>query len=271
MPGYCLFVDLIRRLFGEEIYLYMIVFFQGALAIIVLIRFSYFVRAEFKLNNLSTIIVFMLSILPYFYSMPEEVATHAIMTESVCFSFFYIYFIYMLKGIYYKSYKDLVYAIIISFVMTLIRKQHILLSVVGTLFIVYMLIRKIVTSKKRRAGILSVLGLLSVLLVIVAYLFWYPDKSVMAFDQITYSFAGKAMYMSSPNDAECYNNQTNRAVFKLLYEYADQEEMLFNYAESADMLKWQHAIKGMNYTTRSVWKNVITFCREKGYEDRQTM
>ena len=271
MPGYCLLVEIIRKIFGEKIYLDVLVFLQGLLAIAVLIRFSFFFKGEFKLNTLETILVFGLSTLPYWYSMPEEIATHAIMTESVSFSVMYIYIYYMLKGIYYSSYKHMIYAVVSAFIMTLIRKQLVLFLLSGIVVIVYMLMSRVIKKKSVCFIILGGSAIICIIGIITAYLYSYPKNSSMTFDQVTYSFAGKAIYMSEPEDSEHYSDRDSRAVFELLYEYADQGEMLYSYADSDDKMKWQHAIKGMNYTTRTVWKNVITYCRENGYEDERTM
>ena len=261
MPGYCFLVEIIRRIIGEKRYLDVLAFLQGLLAIVVLIRFSFFIKDEFKLNIPETILIFVLSTLPYWYSMPEEIATHAIMTESVSFSVMYIYMYYMLKGIYHSSYRNMTFAVVSAFIMTLIRKQLILFLLLGIVVIAYMLMRRII--KKKRVLFIILLGAVISCFVglFSAYLYSYPQKSSMTFDQVTYSLAGKAIYMSKSEDSEYYSDKDSRAVFELLYEYADQGEMLYSYADSADQMKWQHAIKGMNYTTRTVWKNVITYCR----------
>ena len=271
MPGYCLFVEIIRKVFGEKNYLDVLAFLQGLLAIVVLIRFSLFIKEEYKLNIPETILIFVLSTLPYWYSMPEEIATHAIMTESVSFSVMYIYIYYMLKEIYHSSYKNMIFAVVSAVIMTLIRKQLVLFLLLGIMVIAYMLMRRIIKNKRVFFIILLSVVISCIVGLFSAYLYLYPQKSSMTFDQITYSLAGKAIYMSKPEDSEHYSNKDSRAVFELLYEYADQGEMLYSYADSDDQMKWQHAIKGMNYTTRTVWKNVITYCRENGYADDKTM
>ena len=46
-----------------------------------------------------------------------------------------------------------------------------------------------------------------------AYLYSYPQKSSVTFDQITYSLAGKAIYMSKPDD---FDNDDNYESFILI-------------------------------------------------------
>ena len=271
MPGYYFFVKMVRSVFGEELYLNIVAIIQGVLASVSTLCFTMYVRKEFKLDFKDTIIVFLFSVIPYCYSLPEEVATHAIMTESIAFPLFYVFVTLALKGLYNKSSLYAFFSLICAIVLVFIRKQHILLFFVSLVLLVFIAINKSKFDVKR-LKLLCFIGIFAAVSVLfISYVYLYPQKHNASFDQITYSFTSKVIYMSDEADADQYIDQDEKNIFELLYKHAESEKMLYSYAEESGDFRWRHAINGMNYTMRSVWKDVITYCRDNGYPDNYTM
>ena len=154
----------------------------------------------------------------------------------------------------------------IDLLMVLIRKQAILFLPVILYCLIYSILQNDTARKK-----LKLLALIAVLISIMTgafiFILAYPKISNIAIDQVLYSYAGKTLYMSDRADIDTYQDVDEREVFELLYDYADDGKMLYEYAKESDDMAWQHAMTGFNYTTRTVWKNVITYCRDKGLSD----
>ena len=144
MPGYFFFVQTMRSFFGDAAYLKIIAIVQGIFAGISVSCFALYMKKEFDLHIGSTIIIYLLATIPYCYSLPEEIATHAIMTESVAFSFFYLYVISALRGLFKGSFFYTISSMVWAIMLLLIRKQHVLLMVVS----LYIFIRNVVRRKK---------------------------------------------------------------------------------------------------------------------------
>ncbi len=266
MPGYIAFINVCKLVFQDN-YLIAIPIIQGLIAISASFVFTLFIQKEIKLSFLSSIIIYLLSFLPYCYSLPEEVATHEILTEPLTLSIFYYCILLLLLGIYNRKVAYIAVALVFELLMILMRKQAILFLPVILYFFIFCLLKTDAARIKLR--IITLISiLLSVLAAILIFVYAYPTVNTIAMDQVLYSFAGKTIYMAEESDISTYQDDDERNVFELLYEYAAEGEMTYEYAERSDDMNWQHAVNGFNYTTRTVWKNVITYCRDNGMEDR---
>lgn len=167
MPLYPLFVFGIKMLFGEKIYLSVIVIIQSALALICTMIFTLYLQKQFHLKWFEGILLYIACMLPFSIYLPESGITHQIMTEGIAFSLFYIYFLFLIQYIFSKKSIRIFPVTGTAFILALTRSQLLFLFIPIALAFIYVQIRK----HKMLSRIKAVLaGLLYLLLGMIATL-----------------------------------------------------------------------------------------------------
>ena len=97
MPIYPMFAYACRTLFGEYAYISMVII-QGVLAIFCTLYFTHFVQTECKLNNIMTVVVYILSLIPFLTYLPEANISQIILTEGLALPLSYLMIVFIAKG-----------------------------------------------------------------------------------------------------------------------------------------------------------------------------
>lgn len=135
MPIYPLFLRLNKILFGEVVYLYAVVVEQAVFACICLLVFNNAVRRQFRLGYPETFCIFLLSLLPFTTDLPDAVTTQEILTEGIAYAAFYLFMTVLLKAVWKKSLRDVVFLLLITLFLAATRSQlQILFGVCGVIF-----------------------------------------------------------------------------------------------------------------------------------------
>lgn len=142
MPLYPLFVFGIKMLFGEKIYLSVIVIIQSALALICTMIFTLYLQKQFHLKWFEGILLYIACMLPFSIYLPESGITHQIMTEGIAFSLFYIYFLFLIQYIFSKKSIRIFPVTGTAFILALTRSQLLFLFIPIALAFIYVQIRK---------------------------------------------------------------------------------------------------------------------------------
>lgn len=141
MPLYPLFLRMNRLLFGENIYLQAVVIEQSVFACLCLIIFTKMLRTRFDLNYLESYIIYLLSLLPFTTDMPDAMTTQEIVTEGIAYAAFYLFMAVLLKAVWEKSLRDVVFLFLITLFLAATRSQlQILFGVCGVIFFYIVLV-----------------------------------------------------------------------------------------------------------------------------------
>lgn len=141
MPLYPLFLRMNRLLFGENIYLQAVVIEQSVFACLCLIIFTKMLRTRFDLNYLESYIIYLLSLLPFTTDMPDAMTTQEIVTEGIAYAAFYLFMAVLLKAVWEKSLRDVVFLFLITLFLATTRSQlQILFGVCGVIFFYIVLV-----------------------------------------------------------------------------------------------------------------------------------
>ena len=136
MPVYPIFLLLNQWLFGDGIYLQVVITEQAALAAVCVVAFIRTIRREFDLCRPEAVLAFLLSLLPFTTEMPGSMATQQILTEGLAYSLFYLFMLVLLKAIWEKKPAWLAGAFGMVVVPALVRSQlQILFGVCGIIFV----------------------------------------------------------------------------------------------------------------------------------------
>lgn len=123
MPIYPLFAYACRLLFGEQHAYIAMVIVQGILAIICTVYFTHFVQIECKLNNIMTVVVYILSLIPFLTYLPEANISQIILTEGLALPLSYLMIVFIAKGFIKNRLSWLFAALGVSAILYLVRSQ----------------------------------------------------------------------------------------------------------------------------------------------------
>lgn len=265
MPIYPLFLRGLKFLFGDPFFLYAAMIIQGIFAILCSSLLASFLAERFQLKKGQFLIVYVLSFLPYAYSLPQNVVSHEIMTESISFSVFYIYFILLADGILERNSKKLHISCFALLILLGLRKQFLFLLAVSLIVYIWYFLKVGIISKRLLTLISLSVVVLTAILILAANL---SPKLLDVFDksQIIDALIGKTIYVSDETDVELFETEDLKGAFQTLYEYADQDKKLHKYTDEYEGEKWIHITEGMNYTTANCWRNLYHYSLEENIE-----
>lgn len=136
MPVYPLFLLLNQWLFGDAVYLQVVITQQAALAAVCVIAFVKVTAKEFDLKYWESGFLFLLTLVPYTTEMPGSMATQQILTEGLAYSLFYLFVIVLLKAIWGKKLTWFAGSLGMALLLSMVRSQlQILFGVCGIVFI----------------------------------------------------------------------------------------------------------------------------------------
>ena len=88
MPVYPFFLNVLKNIFGETLFLNYVVILQSLLAVISTMVFVVVLQKQFRLTGYECILLYLLSMLPFSIYLPECGITHQIMTEGITYALF---------------------------------------------------------------------------------------------------------------------------------------------------------------------------------------
>lgn len=164
MPVYPLFLWANRALFGEAVYLNIVIIEQALFAAFCIILFTHVIRKQFALKYWEAYGIYALSLLPFTTDMPDAMTTQEILTEGIAYAAFYLFIALLLKTVWTKDIKWMVGLFFMTFFLAATRSQlQILFGVCGIIFLYILLTRKKLTTK--RVIVSLVIGLMGCILI----------------------------------------------------------------------------------------------------------
>lgn len=222
-PGYPIFVRIIKVI-SQDYFNFFIVLIQTSLGLFAVYTFSSIVQRTFRLNFLLRIFLILLLIFPFL--APLQVANN-ISSEGLSYPIYLFFLSLSLNFLFLKKNTHFFYLIICSILLALTRGQFLILPVV--LAIVYFLKNKAIIFNRAyfiKFIILLVVPLGSILL----------DKSyhkikdgLFISTPFTYINAtASALYISTPEDANSFENKDTKIIFKDCYAFISKNKWLLS-------------------------------------------
>ena len=266
MPLYIFFMDCLKFIFGTQAYLNVAILIQGVLAIAASIFLSKYLQKIFNLQLWQVLIVYVLSFLPYAYSLPTHIATHEIMTEGVAFSIFYFFFVFYFDGIREMNWLKFGISEVISILLIFIRSQ--LLILVPALIVggSILFVRKCKVSYKK-IGML--IGIFSVL-ILGGFFVIKSTNSINLFrfldgTQIADALVGRTIYISDKEDIKLFQDKDVQGAFQVLYDFADDNNQRYTYNTESGKARFDKITEGVNFITRDSWMLLVDYCETNGW------
>lgn len=230
-PGYPLLMALFRIIFGTEIYYSAIALFQALLTAFSTCFFVNFLIKKFTPAALFQVLMYAVMwafyILPGVFSVTGVLTFLAMLTEGLSYPIFFIFLVFLLKGVMELSFKDWFIAIMINVLLILIRTQLFFALITAVVAGAYIFVKNIRADDSQSSGkagglklALKMLGTLILgLLIIRIAVSVYTYGITGSYDPITTKsgFYANTMYLAEKEDANLFEDEFTRELFKERY------------------------------------------------------
>lgn len=260
------FLQFFSIIFGEQYFLYAVYMVQGLLAIIVSVVLTEFFRKEYNLNYILAFLVFVLSVLPYGYSLPESVVTHHILTEGVTFPIFTLFMLVSIKLFLYEKKRYLCEGLLLSVMLVMLRSQLLVLLLIFLLLSVFfgikVLYNKVPAEKKMKFLAFNIMA--GLLIVVLATGLFYKVLLTGELSQFSDAITGKVLCLIEYEDRELFEGETQE-VFDALYKNVSDKGNLIDLNEKQ---RANNIAESINENTKD-WVVVISDYYSEKYSDLQ--
>lgn len=233
-PGYCLYLMLLRQLFGTEIYLHIAVIGQCIIAAMAACAITLKLKELFSLNWLGSAGIlagqYGVTLLNRFVAQRRYSYFNSIETEGLAYSLWVFYFLCILGILYKKDQKSLIGAVAWSVVLISIRK-HMLITLIILFFVIIFAYSK-EKSWKRTLGVAflaCMIGFAGTKLVDCSYN-WLMRGEFASHTGDSSFILGTELYLAD-NDMEQYiQDDERRELFREIMKRADEKQYNIAYA-----------------------------------------
>lgn len=236
MPIYPLFLLLNQYLFGNDIYLQIVIVEQAVLGVACILTFVKVIKNRFSLKYWESYLVFGLSLLPFTTDMPQAMSTQEILTEGIAYALFYLWIALLLQAIWTKRYTWFAGSFLMTLLLSMVRSQlQILFGVCGVIFL-YLVCRRKKHNGRFYGLFRAVAGLVGCIVIMLVGVMMVSRiasgyKSMIRDNEKFYAFALK---IQQPGEYEDYLEEQE------LLETQPKEELAWNMGE----IDWNNVPEG---------------------------
>ena len=271
-PVYPLFLMIFRKVFGEARYLYVVAFAQNLLMAFAVWYLTMYLKQRFAWKEWMTYVMiamhFAVALLCQFAAGRASIFPNSILTEGITLSLWLIFITFLLKALWEKHMRYVLYALILAAVMMDVRKQ----MAVGYIVLFGTLLLGWIGQKgyfKRMAAVTGMI-LCSILLALGGTrLYNYVMRG--EFTQNTRDMnlvLTTSLYIAEKEDASLIEEPVVRELFLQVMEILEEKECNYRFAESG----WRNleAHYGAHYdkiTVDTTGPMFIEYAMEQGYAE----
>lgn len=262
MPLYPLFLRMMHVVFGESVYLYIVMIMQSVLAGCCTAYFADYIRKQFHLNFVEGVIAFFVSLFPFIILLPEDPISHGIMTEAISYPLFYVYIVLILKAIYNDKKIYLYGSTLLIFFMSLVRPQmKFLFAVSGVVYFYIVVKNRIIAGKENtdkwyigKTAVFFLVLLVSLKVITITVDIY--QRVMFDTPASNYSYMAiveRGLYACDAEDEALYEEEYLKEIFRKTY--AEMEEQQANYKYMGEGFgRWNDIVRGTTTCSRIVGK-----------------
>ncbi len=221
---YTNFLQVCKYVFGQKFFLEAIFILQGILALITSVWVTEYFRKYFSMGYLSGLLVYICVLLPYGYSLPENVVTHHIMTEALSIPLFYICLLFSCKTFLEENYYYMIIVTLMGILLILSRSQLLIcVPAIAFLFAIIFVKESVFRiadriKVKREIAVAFFTLFLSAFLTVLIYMTF--TKTTIG-SQLTAAISGRVMCLMEYDDRELFEGETQE-IYDALFKNADE-------------------------------------------------
>jgi len=229
-PIYPLFLLFFRMIFKkEEVYLLVAVLFQGLLMAYAIYSFSKYITDKFKMNIFEGIFIecifLTVSLLCRFAAKRGSMYSNSILSESLAYPLFVLFFRYLLQYLYDNDNKSLIIASALSFVLISTRKQMYL----SLFLLIIVFVYQMITTRRSK----DIYKILIICLLVIGsnklldYTYNYAIRGLKATHTSGDRFpATVVFYCSTTDNASSIQDAETRTIFMKVSNECDKKGLL---------------------------------------------
>ena len=251
---YPMFIRLIRTLIGPVYYLDAIFITQGLISLTASLLLTLQLKKKYKLARLISTLLFLCTLGPYTYTLPEYVSSHCIMTEGLAFPMFYIWIILAILIYTDKKNKLFIPLILQSVVLILTRPQLLFLLIVVILLAIERMVDYFAQNKKNKFKIISII------IVITAFFALLSFPQIVRYNilpQLADAVTGRVFCIADREDNELFEG-TDRDLFEKLITEIDAMGTNEEYFRD-DIRRWEDIAHAINENTKYIGNAVAKY------------
>lgn len=251
---YPMFIRLIRTLIGPVYYLDAIFIIQGLISLTASLLLTLQLKKKYKLARSISTLLFLCTLGPYTYTLPEYVSSHCIMTEGLAFPMFYIWIILAILIYTDKKNKLFIPLILQSVVLILTRPQLLFLLIVVILLAIERIVDCLVRNNPNKFRVISIVIVITVFLAI----FSFPQiVRYSILPQLTDAVTGRVFCIANHEDAELFEG-ADRDLFEKLLTEIDAMGTSEDYFRD-DIKRWEDIAHAVNENTKYIGDAVVQY------------
>lgn len=233
-PVYPLFLAAMRFIFGEAIYLNIVVFLQCILAAMATFWMTSNIRDLYKINWFITIVVmsiqFGITLLNRFIALRSVSYENSIQTEGIAISLYSIWVTEIIRYLFKRQRRDLIWVYLIAVILICTRKQMLLTLPVIAIFMFFVHCVPKVSIKKILFIFCSIIAaFLSTVFISKAYNFLYRGDFVGYTDSSNTVFTNM-LYAADEEDIKLVKDVNFQKLYKQIYYKLDEQKLNYKYA-----------------------------------------
>lgn len=255
MPLYPCFLKIVKIIFKTEIGTATCII-QGIIALVTSLLLVDFIRKTIDLRWGMQIIIFVCSLLPYGYTLPEYVSNHTIMTENLAFPMFVLFSIYIYKMVYNFNGKNVLIGFGLCILMVMCRTQMLVFLIVWLMyFLVTFVKKKLHLSNVSFANMIVVIISILILLLAMNFSFIkYIDGKDFS-NQLCNAMMGKALTIMEQEDIKLFEGDEIEMFDNIYTEISETGYLLEN--SRKDLLMWEDVVKYNNENMKTAYENIF--------------
>ncbi len=236
---YPYFIKGCRMVFGQGQYLTAIFLIQATFALLVSVFVMWDLKRYYQLKNAMAYTIFLCILLPYGYSLPQQVVTHQILTEAVAIPFFYLFMLFAWKTFTQHRLIHMIWVLIFTVLLALTRSQLMLMAVVYValwiLIGLSILYQKI--HKSKRVTFWVCIFALSVITVAAGLYIFSALIQTSFISQLSSAVSGRVLCAADKQDASLFLNEEDRQIFEITYQKVEEGKYRYPYFRN-DLKRW---------------------------------
>ena len=264
---YTSFLNVLENMFGHPLYLEVVNFIQGTLAIIVSLIVTFYFKKRFQLRKRETLLIYIATFLPYGYSLPGNVATHYILTEGLSFSFFHLFLLFIMMVFLDKRIYMMLPAIIMLMLLIGTRSQLLLLAPVYVAIWIILGLQWIYERLKANNKKIFWLVLL-VLSIVICMTIPFAMKRIVekgTMSQFVDAMSGRVLCTIEESDIE-YVEEQYQGVCKYIFEKIEEKEIREVYFRDG-LRRWEDILYSTNENTKGIRNWINEYYSMEGMEE----
>lgn len=260
---YAIFLKMCRVVSGGKDYLYVAYIFQGIFGMISSVVLTEYFRKYYKIGYMGAILIYVFTLLPYGYSLPENVVTHHIMTEGVAIPLFHICILFACKSFLEKKYGYMLIVVLTGILLVLTRSHLLVLMPAFFLLLMGIFAKKWqigfrnMTKKGKRYKIALAISTT----IVVCSVFFSVFIRTNIGSQFSIAISGRVMCLMEYEDRELFEGEIQE-VYDALYMNADKGEHLAKYFRTDSWRSYDIALH-TNENTKEGLRVIREFYHDK--------